>query len=111
MLRGLVVHSQGHAAQRHRTAVQSRCLLLGDGARRRSSGLRPAACVVSFARRLRHIGGGGGVDAPAIFYGALVALGPTVQIIASTQGFQNGWGQATKWRGYLTHVLIEKLLL
>eukprot|EP00966_Prymnesium_polylepis_P231507 5356226-Prymnesium_polylepis.1 len=50
------------------------------------------------------------VDGAAIFYAALVALGPTVNTIASTQGFHNGWAQATKWRGYLTHLLIEKLM-
>ena len=45
-----------------------------------------------------------------LFYAALVALGPSVQVVASTQGFHNGWAQATKWRGYLTHLLIEKIL-
>ena len=43
-------------------------------------------------------------------WAVLVVVGPTVQIVASTHGFHNGWAQATKWRGYLCHVLVQKVL-
>ena len=54
--------------------------------------------------------GRGAVGRSCALYGAMVVFGPTIQIMASTQGFHNGWAQATKWRGYLTQVLTQKAL-